>query len=195
MAAILALHALGIRVLWSGPAGSGVRLAAAPIQIQDLRPARPPDPLPLPPVSLQHPSLLTIEAPEVEIPETAEAPAPAAVVRDPPPRPVPIPAPAAVEPEAVVDIGPLPTYVPRSPDRYPADSIRAGEIGAPTILICISAAGAVDSVRLAKSSGFARLDQAALGIGRDARFRPATRRGKPVALCRPYRIKFGIGSG
>ena len=87
---------------------------------------------------------------------------------------------------------PRPIYVPGGWERYPAESIRAHESGRPTITICISAAGAIDSVQLTNSSGFPRLDQAAVGIGKEARFRPAMREGKPVPFCVPYRITFAI---
>jgi TonB family protein len=43
-----------------------------------------------------------------------------------------------------------------------------------------------------ESSGFPRLDQAAVGIGKEARFRPAMREGKPMPFCLPYRITFAI---
>lgn len=50
--------------------------------------------------------------------------------------------------------------------------------------VCLSRAGAVDSVALLKSSGDTGIDNASLRSLRKARFEPATRSGQPVALCR-----------
>jgi protein TonB len=87
---------------------------------------------------------------------------------------------------------PQPISGPDGRDRYPRVSLMAKEIGTPTITICISANGSVDTVEVTRSSGFPRLDQAAVGIGKEFRFKPATRQGQPAAVCVPYGIKFGI---
>ena len=50
--------------------------------------------------------------------------------------------------------------------------------------VCLSRAGAVDSVTLVKSTGDAAIDNASVRSLRKARFEPATRSGQPVALCR-----------
>jgi TonB family protein len=56
--------------------------------------------------------------------------------------------------------------------------------------ICVSPAGRVDSVEVARNSGFARLDQVALSVASEYRFQPATRHGHPVAACAHYPITF-----
>ncbi len=58
--------------------------------------------------------------------------------------------------------------------------------------ICITARGAVESVEIIESTGFARLDNDALDIAREYRFRPATRNGKAVPVCLPYSINYRI---
>jgi TonB family protein len=58
----------------------------------------------------------------------------------------------------------------------------------------VSATGTIDSVELLQSSGFSRLDQAAIGIGKESRFRPAMRDGHSVPFCLPYRVTFAIRS-
>jgi protein TonB len=77
-------------------------------------------------------------------------------------------------------------------DRYPNASIRAKESGTVVMNICVSPTGSVDSVELARSSGFPRLDQVALGIASEYQFQPATRLGHPVAACAHYRIVFKV---
>ena len=101
-------------------------------------------------------------------------------------------APAQPAIPSIPSVRPRPIFVPGGWERYPAESIRAHEAGSPTITICISAAGTIDSVELAKSSGFPRLDQAAVNIGKEARFSPAMREGKPMPFCLPYRVTFAI---
>ncbi len=49
--------------------------------------------------------------------------------------------------------------------------------------LCVSASGAVAEAKVAKSSGYPKLDEAGLRQMRGARFEPATRNGRPVELC------------
>jgi protein TonB len=193
---ILLLHVLAIGALWMSLADSGVRYSQTIFQIDLVPENGPREAPPLPPVNLQASRAIVAVAPEMNIPAAEDPPPPIQVtalrevfIAQPAPRAVS--APAAVP--AVPNVRPRPIYVPGGRDRYPAESIRASESGTPTITICISESGAVDSVEVTLSSGFPRLDQAALGIGREARFRPAKLDGKPVSLCVPYRIKFAIG--
>ena len=88
---------------------------------------------------------------------------------------------------------PRPISWPRGADRYPPQSVLAKESGKVWMTVCISATGTVDSVTLAKSSGFPRLDQAALSIASDYRFQPAKRQGIPVPACVLYGLRFRIG--
>jgi protein TonB len=138
-------------------------------------------------VNLNQSVVIQIAAPEIVIPAPA----------DPPPLQVEAiqtvitpPQPQAPELAPHPNVKPKAIYVPGGWERYPAESLRARETGAPTITICISATGVADSVQVTKSSGFPRLDQAAVGIGKEARFKPAMQDGKPVPLCLPYRITF-----
>ena len=193
---IFLLHLLAIRAIWMGLANSGARDLQTILQI-DVIPADKPEkrPLLLPPVSLKEYRGIQVVTPEIEVP-IAEDLAPAIEVTSlqkesilPPDRAA-VPAQPAVP--SIPSVRPRPIFVPGGWERYPAESIRAHETGRPTITICISAAGAIDSVQLTQSSGFPRLDQAAVGIGKEARFRPAMREGKPMPFCVPYRITFAI---
>jgi periplasmic protein TonB len=193
---IFLLHLLAIRAIWMALANSGARDLQTILQI-DVIPADKPEkrPLSLPPVSLKEYRAIQVVTPEIDVP-IAEDLAPAIEVASLqkesilPPEPAAAPAQPAVP--SVPSVRPRPIYVPGGWERYPAESIRAHESGRPTITICISAAGAIDSVQLTQSSGFPRLDQAAVDLGREARFRPAMREGKPVPFCAPYRITFAI---
>lgn len=99
-------------------------------------------------------------------------------------------APTVVDPDPIVR--PRPIGGPRGVDRYPNASIRAKESGTVEMNICVSPSGRVDSVELARSSGFPRLDQVALTMASEYQFQPATRQGLPIAVCVQYRIIFKV---
>lgn len=110
-------------------------------------------------------------------------------------------APVTPEPveEEVVETGeegafvrPRPIRGPSGIDRYPSGSIAAKESGRATITICIAASGKTEKVELAKSTGFERLDNAALDIARQYVFKPAMRNNKPVPVCLPYTINYKL---
>ena len=191
-AAILALHLLLIRAIWTTTVDAVGHAAPAPLRIDLIPHERPREPIPPPVLHWQDPARLMVTAPEVSV-EVADDPPP--IVASTPAAPeVPVAAPPAAPPSAARSptVPPRPLYVPGGMDRYPPESRRARESGSPAIRVCISATGAVESVEVARSSGFPRLDAAALGIGREARFRPATLDGQPVPDCRVYRIRFGF---
>jgi periplasmic protein TonB len=194
-AGILLLHLVAIRALWSGLTNPRVRDPSTIFQIDMLPAEKAKEPPPrLSPVNLMASRAIPEVAPQIDIPVAEDPPSPIQVIpmrqeRDASPGP-----PATPAAPSVPNIRPRPIYVPGGRDRYPAESIRAGESGEPTIMICISATGAVDSVQVHESSGFPRLDQAAVGIGKEARFRPAKLDGKPVPTCVPYRIKFAMNN-
>lgn len=137
--------------------------------------------------------LIDIPAPSVEVAIPQEA---TKAIHAPPPAPPPEPAPVLDEGQGY---GPLtkPRVIsgPRSQDWYPRASVRRKESGRPVVKICISDTGQVESVELAKSSGYPRLDEAAVDIGWGYVFSPAMRGSKPVPVCLPYGIRFRIAIG
>lgn len=171
----------------------------SPLQVTFIpieNPLAPPPP-PLVPVLLNDAfaerELMEIPSPRIELAAPLQA---NLAIHVPPPDPPPQPDFAPSEGQG---FGPLtrPRVVsgPSSQDRYPRASIRHRESGRTVVKICISSAGAVDSVEVAESSGHARLDGAAVDIGWDYIFEPALRDGKPIAVCLPYGIRFRIGIG
>jgi len=194
LVAILALHMFAIYGLARGFSNPNTHYTPAALQVEiferDHRPEAPPV---LRASRLPGQQPVQIVAPAIEFDLRA----------DTPPAPIQLAtienaaaAPVSAPPPRLASLGPTtrprPIYVPQGRERYPADSIRAKEFGEPTISICISETGAIDSVAVSRSSGFVRLDQAAIGIGRESKFKPAMRAGEPVPLCVNYRIKFEI---
>lgn len=127
-----------------------------------------------------------IPAPPREI-ET-DLPAPKLVVPD---IPVVVDTPIVAEPDPADIVTPpappTPDTTPRlaadSKPVYPPASIRAQEEGLTRLSLCVSERGRVTDATLIRSSGYSRLDAAALKWVRIARFKPATRSGQPVAMC------------
>lgn len=114
--------------------------------------APPPEPLP-PPVSI-----------------TPAPPAPPAAITAPSPAPV---APRQIAPSAV-------RYVKLPELNFPALSKRARESGTVVLRITVDMSGRLKDASVHRSSGFERLDQAALSDIRSARFAPYLEDGKAV---------------
>jgi periplasmic protein TonB len=98
-------------------------------------------------------------------------------------------------PKLIIDTGPLvigpvtkasriaPKLRPADKPYYPAASIRAQEQGTTGLQVCVDARGRVSSASVAQSSGYQRLDEAALKWVRDARFTPGSVDGAAQAVC------------
>jgi D-alanyl-D-alanine endopeptidase (penicillin-binding protein 7) len=63
---------------------------------------------------------------------------------------------------------------------YPAADMAAGHQGTVTLRFLVSAAGKVSAARVARSSGYAAMDEAARAAIAQCRFRPARKDGRPV---------------
>jgi protein TonB len=81
------------------------------------------------------------------------------------------------------------------PPRYPMDSRRAHEQGAVVLSVLLSTDGRVSDVSIARSSGFARLDRAAIDAVRDWRWSPLMRDGNPVMVRGVVTIPFILQGG
>lgn len=197
LVAVASLHAAMIYLLGVAPPDSGGLLDTAVIDAAVI-PAEHsiPSPPPLPPVILDTsiridplPLQISIDMPTEEAPPNHAGDGP-----DPDVFLAKFSAAASIPPQtdSAAVIRPRPITGPSGASRYPNASIRAKESGTVDMNICVSSAGSVDSVEVAHSSGFPRLDQTALGMAAEYRFQPATRAGHPVAACAHYRIVFRV---
>jgi TonB family protein len=119
-------------------------------------------------------------APEIEfVPE--EIPVITAPVADP--VPVPEPVPVVPAPAPVAQSRSAPKLLASDKPDYPSASRRAGEQGTTQLDVCINANGRVSSVSVSKSSGYARLDEAAAKWIRGERFQPAKVNGAAQDVC------------
>ena len=192
MLLVLALHAAALYGLWSA------RLIPSPVEAATLfvnfiapppvpkveEPKRLPAPQAKPrPIDQPKPAPLVAQAP-VLAPTDFVAPAPAPT---PAPQPLPIvqapvvslPAPQPAGPVALT--GELSVACPqRSAPSYPAISRRMGETGAVVLRVELDDTGRVTSAKVQNTSGFARLDEAALSAVLKWQCTPPTRNGQPV---------------
>jgi len=148
-------------------------------------PAPPPKPAPVrkvQPPAPPKPVAVPSPAPAPEAPTgvtTPQPPAPpiAAPVAEAPPAPPAPPAPAKVElPSSSAD------YLRNPPPAYPAMSRRLGEQGQVMVRVLIGADGNAQQAQIARSSGFERLDKAALDAVLKWRYVPGKRGGVPETM-------------
>ena len=66
--------------------------------------------------------------------------------------------------------------------QYPPASQDNGDEGTVTLLLAVQTDGSISDIRIARSSGYQRLDAAAIRSLRQAKFQPATCHGKPIAV-------------
>ncbi len=149
------------------------------------------------------------EKPLPQLAAVADAPATTTVAPQPPapPEPVAIDAPPVSEPSpAPVTAAPVVAPPPVTPPKfnvaylqnprpaYPAMSKRLGEAGRVMLRVMVDVNGLPTQVEVRKSSGFPRLDEAALEAVRKWKFVPARRGEEPVAGLADIPIDFGLNS-
>lgn len=168
---------------------------AAPVAVQS---TTPPTPKPTPPVhtkpKIQPKPILTAKPTPTPLPEAA-APSPTPVA---PADPTPA-APAAPAAQAAPAVG-RPTMDITAPKNvshiecsmitpdYPALSKRRGETGTAYVTFVIGPTGKVESISLKKSSGFSRLDDAAIAAAHASSCKPYLENGQAIraTATQPY---------
>jgi protein TonB len=198
--------------LWALHTGLLRRMAEVVVPVMMVSQSEPPPPPPVvkpaeplkppPPVTPKPPPQQPVMTPPPSPPPTTPAPvapepapvlaapaAPAATatVPNPPPAPaVATPAPTlAAAPSAPVKVE-LPNskadYLHNPPPEYPPMSVRRGEQGQVLLKVLIGADGLPQKVELLSSSGFERLDKAALEAAMRWRYVPGKRGGVAEAM-------------
>lgn len=183
---VVLLHVL---LIWGLANGLGTKVAEivkGPIEakIIDTPPEVKPDEPPPPPPVLDKPPPPFVPPPEITIDILAQTP----------------PAKAITAVQSKVAAPSAPSASPRAdPDHrngrppYPPASIRMGEEGTVVLLLLVGTDGAVDEARVDKSSGFSKLDQAAVKYARRAwRFLPAMSAGTAVAAWHRVAVSFRL---
>lgn len=195
LAGIVAVHAAGVWGLMQVNAVREAVLQAAPMFVSLIAPPAPPVP-PAPKPAPTPPPVQKKPLPPAPLIAAAPSPAPAAfVVPATPPQLVEAPAPplvvavaAPAPPAPASPAPPPPKTIPASAVQYleppvlvyPRVSERNGERGRVMVRVFIDAAGLPQDVQVSVSSGFARLDEAAVSAVRKARFKPYTEMGQAM---------------
>lgn len=190
---IVALHALFFWLLASGMSHRVIDAVLGPIETRMIEEApTPKDEPPPPPPKIETPPPF-VPPPEVAIEIPTEA-APATAIRTvtntaPVAQPPPQPAPVAVPRTA-------PKSDPRRPltqPEYPPSSRRAGETGTVVLEVYVMENGRAGDVRVKQSSGFPKLDEAAVReVKRSWRLVPGTENGKPVPMWGQFAVTFKL---
>ena len=171
-------------------------VAAMPPAVADnLRPPKPKVDRKPPKVKLEKP--LPPEAGEIKFPEPREVARPKTedVVRKVPPKDNRTieqsnNSPAVAPRQAKLDAPPKPKRNIK-PD-YPKGARQRGEQGDVVLEIRVNAEGTVDDVKVATSSGFAELDEAAIRAAKAAKFSPARSGHDPVASTARLKLQFKL---
>ncbi|MDR7155648.1 protein TonB [Sphingobium xenophagum] len=177
-----------------------LRAQEAKLTVVNLSPPPPPPAAESPPPP---PSAPQVVAP----PPIVQTPAPMPTVQTTPePVPVSVPAPTmAVTPGPVAPVAapPAPPSIVQGGDlgaqmvagkspRYPIESRRRREQGTVLLTLTLGLDGAVETVAVSQSSGFARLDAAARDAVKNWRWKPMIRDGQPVRVRGVVEIPFII---
>lgn len=208
--AIIALHGAAV---WGLMQVREVREAvalAAPMFVDLIAPPAPEPPAPPPPPPSPIKPVVRKPTPPAPLITAAPAPAPEPpqfVAPPPPPEPPapvvdepPPPVVAAVAPPAPPAPPPPTKVIPASAVQYleppavvyPRASRRVGESGRVLLRVYIDEAGLPRQVLVSRSSGFERLDDAAVSAMKRARFKPYTENGQPTAGWAPAPIDFEL---
>ena len=159
------------------------------------KPEKKPEPVPV----VQPEPQLVAQAPDPVPAPTVAAPEPtppAPVAETPPPQPQAAPQPVPKAPEPVEEEVDPPKfnadYLDNPAPRYPPLSRRMGEQGRVLLRVHVAAGGGAMEVTLHKSSGFERLDRAALETVKQWKFVPARQGDKPVSAWVIVPIQFNL---
>lgn len=143
-------------------------------------------PTPLTPVPVVQPPVLPLVPEAVALPQAA---APQSAAQPAPPAP---PAPAApAAPPSMVSASDLDSrMIAGGPPGYPVESRRKREQGIVELLVIVGLDGRVEAISVSRSSGFERLDKAALGAVRKWRWSPTVRDGAATKVRGTVEIPF-----
>ncbi len=203
---VLLFHVLAIWVLQTGLLRRAAEvLVPAELLSQIIEPPKPdtPPPAPPPPPPPPPPQRVQSTPPPTATPALPPPPMPVAIA-DPTPAPhapagvatPPVALPPIAAPVAPAPAPPPPAPAPPAPVQAPIEdsdyapnadlfarpkiSQRMNEFGRVVLRVTVGTNGFASKVELHQSSGFERLDNAAINGAKQLKFRPATRAGVPV---------------
>lgn len=189
IAVVVLVHLALIVALKSGLARKAVEIVTGPMKVDIVREEIIPEREPPPPaVKIETPPPF-VPAPEINIEFPPEPVQTITTTTTPPPEPsAPVRAPPVISRSAPG----VPGSGLSKPD-YPPVSRRLGQEGTVVLSLYILESGRVGEAKVKTSSGFPKLDEAAVTHALRAwRFRPATENGKAVPVWHDFRVKFTL---
>jgi len=195
---VVIIHVLFFWVLASGLGAKIVEVVTGPVETKIIEETPDEDKPPPPPPEIDTPPPY-VPPPEISIDVPTETGPTTAISNVTSERPVAAPAPVAAAPAPVEKAS---VKVPPSTQgkgaritqpEYPPASRRAGEAGTVTLQVFVLESGRAGEVKVAKSSGFEKLDEAAVKeVQRNWRFVPGKEDGKPVAMWHTFAVTFRL---
>ena len=194
---VVIIHVLFVYVLASGLGKKVVEVVLGPVETrlieelpdEDEEPPPPPPEIETPPPYVPPPEI-AIEIPMDSGPTTAisnvtsERP----VAAPPPPVAKPVERQVVKTPPSTQGRGARITQ-----PEYPPASRRAGEEGTVQLQVFVLESGRAGEVKVARSSGFPKLDEAAINeVKRNWRFVPGKEDGKPVSMWHTFAVTFRL---
>jgi protein TonB len=192
-AVIIALHVGMFYLLNSGLSHQIVDIVLGPIETRMIEEAPKQDePPPPPPPKIETPPPF-VPPPEISIEIPADAPPTKAIQTTTQVRPT-TPPPVAAPPAPTQRTAPKSdSRRPLSQPEYPPSSRRAGEAGTVILEVYVLENGRVGEAKVKQSSGFPRLDEAAVReVKRSWRLVPGTENGKPVPMWGQFAVTFKL---
>jgi protein TonB len=194
-ALVVLIHVLFVYVLASGLGKKVVEVVLGPVEtrlIEELPDEEEPPP---PPPEIETPPPY-VPPPEISIEIPVDSGPTTAITNVTTERPVAAPPPVAKPVERAVVKTP-PSTVGRgariTQPEYPPSSRRAGEAGTVTLQVFVLDSGRVGEVKIAKSSGFPKLDEAAVKeVQRNWRLVPGKEDGKPISMWHTFQVTFKL---
>jgi protein TonB len=188
LSAVVGAHLLLLFVLIYNHAVAPTLSMPAPIMVSLIKS---PDPEPVPPVEIPKPKKVKLpDPPKKVLVAESTRPSPTNAVTPPePPAPAP---PAADKDQAIIlpDVNAAYLDNPRPP--YPPLSRRNGEEGKVLLRVVINTSGLVDAIAIDRSSGFSRLDTAALETVRKWKFTPGRQGSRLVVASVIVPVSFSL---
>jgi protein TonB len=194
-AVFIAIGLLHLLMFWGLKSGMSHRIVDAvlgPIETRVIDEAPPPEEAPPPPPPKIDTPPPYVPPPDVSI-EIPVDTAPTTAIRNttsvtPPPSPPP------QAPVQSVKVAPKSdARRPLTQPEYPPSSRRAGEAGTVILEVYVLETGRVGDARVKQSSGFPKLDEAALReVKRSWRLKPGTENGQPVPMWGQFAVTFKL---
>jgi protein TonB len=191
---VIAIHAGFFWVLNSGLGSKIVQVITGPVQTEIIdEPKEEENEPPPPPPDIEAPPPY-VPPPDFAIELPTAAPATTAITGTTSVRPT---APPPVKPPEAKTVRTPPSTTGKgariTQPEYPPSSRRAGEEGTVTLQVYVLESGKAGEVKVQKSSGFPKLDEAAVReVQRTWRFVPGKEDGKPVAMWHTFNVTFRL---